>query len=689
MNLIPKVFLFILSFGLASNLFAQNSFLNPTTLGSNTTPNNPIIVGFNNQLYVAWQGDDRQVNYIVSNDGGKTFPDQNKRTFGLTDTAPFLFTFNGGVYISWWGQGNSFLNIANITNGGFNNWTVNNKLSSVGASLVQLNNRLYLACISQGPNPKICIYYSTDGGKSFPYEIPVKDTSDNTPYLAVHNNNLYVAWTGNRLDAQHLLNVAMVTDGGLVQKNTIYTDWSNLGVSMASINGVLYLCWTGNDGHMYLLPSFDNGNSFDQNSKARLDDTSGHTPSITASQNGLFCTWDTIRPFAPDQMHVGEFNVPIANGSVRPKYSILTVLYAPPGSSVNKASSVDYTDSKTTGTSTSISKSFTTSTDIQLSGGKVATASAGFSISSDLKDSHSFDVTNTSSSGLNVVNDSMEDGIDHKYDRIVIWLNPKIVLTKMGDGSFKYLPVNDGKGMDYQDLKAIWLMPNIPNRKASDQMPSMVSDYLKRFNITSDDYQNILSSDPFLKSSTTTLDTNRFIYQSSVMYEPNTQDTAPFTLKTDTSTTDTQETDQSYSVSLSIGANFPFGPSFKDTEKFTWDYNSKMGSSLDSQKTAILNLSSPGTTFSGTTLVDVYWDTIFNSFYFQFNSDPKVVDDVLLDRNEKPLKNALVTLKAGKITKRTFTNSIGHYQFNGKFSGTGIVKVKAIKNYSKKIIFNP
>ncbi len=129
-----------------------------------------------------------------------------------------------------------------------------------------------------------------------------------------------------------------------------------------------------------------------------------------------------------------------ATGYIQPKYVVLSVRYAPPGS----ASYVNYGTSVTNGASSSISQSFNASGALSIS------VTGGVSIPGILNASEtgSIAATNTqeqdSSSSIAILKSTSvtytlsgppHDGLDHSYDQVVVWLNPAINLTVSPSGS--------------------------------------------------------------------------------------------------------------------------------------------------------------------------------------------------------------------------------------------------------------
>ena len=182
-----------------------------------------------------------------------------------------------------------------------------------------------------------------------------------------------------------------------------------------------------------------------------------------------------------------------ATGQIIPKYKLLTVLYAPPGTSAgNIRTSVAYTDQSTTGTTTSIDSSFQASLDVTASVGDDGLGdSTDFHTSRTTGKTSSVSITKTHSHGISVFG-TAQDGIDHGDDEFWLWLNPLLNVT-IDDQATWELGVNDVNGttgMNIQFVFAKWLQnPSL--------MPQDVAQALADACLTTADYRQILSCNPF------------------------------------------------------------------------------------------------------------------------------------------------------------------------------------------------
>ena len=122
---------------------------------------------------------------------------------------------------------------------------------------------------------------------------------------------------------------------------------------------------------------------------------------------------------------------PGTTGSINPKYKIVGVQYAPPGSMSN----VTYGDNTVVGSSTSVASSFSTqvASSISITGGvnifgllngqQTTTYSSSYSQEEDSSSSIAVTQTTSASTGLSGYSDPV-NGVNHDYDYIFLWLNP-------------------------------------------------------------------------------------------------------------------------------------------------------------------------------------------------------------------------------------------------------------------------
>lgn len=174
------------------------------------------------------------------------------------------------------------------------------------------------------------------------------------------------------------------------------------------------------------------------------------------------------------------------SGFVEPKYVVLTVTYAPPGS----ASSVMYSNSTMLGTSSMISSSFTNGVNVTASittgfsffglfGSHITTTSSA-QLSQETDTSSSVAVNETTNMSTTVRGPaSSAVGLDHDEDIIWVWLNPAIGLNIDSTGTnFTWT----GYAFDQNDPAGTTDIIGIPVKFLNGHapMPSNIADVLAR-----------------------------------------------------------------------------------------------------------------------------------------------------------------------------------------------------------------
>jgi hypothetical protein len=228
--------------------------------------------------------------------------------------------------------------------------------------------------------------------------------------------------------------------------------------------------------------------------------------------NGV-ASWTWSRPSGAQPAFQGRTSVTCAihrsgtSGWVRPKYQVVGLTYAPPGS----RSTANYTNGFMNGTSTKHTASFTSDTKVTVQvttggglfgivgGTQTQTYSEGWN---QQKDSNtSLTISQQTSNGLIVPGPaSSAAGVDHDYDTIYVWLNPEIFMmvfpTAVTVGGYGYDVRDPVTGMDVIPLTVGQLrgvQPITPNAWArlNRTWDSQTG------GLTSVDFQTILQANPF------------------------------------------------------------------------------------------------------------------------------------------------------------------------------------------------
>jgi hypothetical protein len=409
----------------------------------------------------------------------------------------------------------------------------------------------------------------------------------------------------------------------------------------------------------------------------------------------------------------GEFDAcvptppPPVSGIVFGKYLILTVVYAPPGSTAPQTttgeqsfSQVSYESDSSTGSTKTNLKSF--KNDFQVSASVACTdcdygvlsGGVSFEYTKNTTDSTAINVNKKTTS---VITDPgpVEDSIDHNFDQIWLFLRPKYDVTITGTAINWALDPDQSAGL-VQYVYAGQL------KDPSKIQPGILQD-LQAAGLTSDDYQVILAADPLAQCLSRVVEqlrpqqapggpspvvpcitpdptSPRYLPANiNLPYDPPFAAGNPVPLQTyslDNSmvTTTTHQVEKDYAFGVTASGGFNFLSVFKATlttqDTMTWqDITTTQGQTGTEQK-ASLTMGGPAFGYTGPANMDVYYDTLYMTFAFVPNElSPDALHGVTSNSQGKPDVGQLVTATAGGVTYRTYTNAKGEYHFSTQFTG--------------------
>lgn len=389
-------------------------------------------------------------------------------------------------------------------------------------------------------------------------------------------------------------------------------------------------------------------------------------------------------------------------GTLRPKYMILTVVYAPPGTNGGKSSSqVEYGNGSTTGTTLSTSSAFKAGVKVTASAGGGlfggATVTSEFEATKTATDTSSLDVKKSSTNIIRAPGGG-KDGIDHDKDLIYLWLNPKVNLTITGSNVEWSLGV-DGPAMRVTYSYVGWL-------KNPQTMQPNLKQLLASAGITEADFPAILAADPFARGATA-IDPNRFVQTTTTLpYIPpySAADAVPtwtYQQKGETVAAAATKVENETAVGLSIEASVDFAglakSSLKVADTFKWTASNTRGRSEGANQSASVTVGGPAFGYTGPIDIAVYWDTLYNSFMFAPAPDLTVTaQGTVTDAAGRPAANREIALEVGGAVRRTFTDARGQYRFVGTPKGPGriligkqAIPVNAVPNAPKTPIKLP
>lgn len=221
---------------------------------------------------------------------------------------------------------------------------------------------------------------------------------------------------------------------------------------------------------------------------------------------GYTNTFPTVETYSP----------PIQGAAVHPKFMVLNVIYAPPGS----GSSVTYTNTTQLGSNTVATQTKGNALTLNLGGnfgigklGASITANAGYTFAQNSTNTYVTSTTTTDSISVAGPNQSSL-GVDHEADVIWIWLNPEsdITLTNPGTANTPAQAVWTGLAVNAGDSNVgtgeMDVIPlTVGQLDGSYPIPEDVQEVLDRNwdpvsaggagGLTAQDFVTILQRDPF------------------------------------------------------------------------------------------------------------------------------------------------------------------------------------------------
>lgn len=393
--------------------------------------------------------------------------------------------------------------------------------------------------------------------------------------------------------------------------------------------------------------------------------------------------------------------------TVKPKYLIVALVYAPPGctngpsgsparcGTSNGSSFVDYNSSSANGNKVTVKDSFQLGVTISYdaSGLGILGGGGSYGFSRTQSDSSSVNVTKSQSFDLKVAGNG--DGVDHGQDFFVLLLGPTVTLKKHGD-QIQWSFTDGG------DLYEVYVAEL---RRPASMRPSTKA-VLGERGFTTADYQAILSQNPFGGNVCTApalqcsvmgtnsgmavmdghtaapandgLDPHRFwLTGQTFPYQPainlpncnggicNCPVVSNAFVNDKLTNIGTEDTSQT-TVDLHASAGIASAWSLKLDTKMTWTTTGTTDNSTDSKQSATATLTCPSTAYTGPSGMKVYWDSRYGSFVFvpyDPGSTALIHQGTVVDANGHPIAGQLVTLSYGGKNQRTYTAPDGTYRF--------------------------
>ena len=553
---------------------------NLTQIGANTTRSTPFVTfdGATGEVWVYFQGTDDKL-WKVKNDGaGSSLTQIGHNT---TKSTPFV-TFDG---TDWWvyfqGTDDKL-------------WKVKN--DGAGSSLTQIGHN------TTALSP--FVIFDVDDGKWWVYFVGTDHIVE--PGTGYTQGRLWKVQNDGA-------GSGLVDVGGNITKSTPFV----------TPEGWVYFQGTGNT-----LPSQGSSNRLwkvrkDGTQQSMLGgNTAASAPTVGRVELGAAEVGQWVYFQGTDDKLWRYFDRldPLLTGTVRPKYYVLTVLYSPPGANDGKSSSlVDYSSGSTTGTKTTTESSWK---DEFKSGfgpiGDDVGLGAEFDASYSSTDATAVEIKKSKSLSIKVPGPA-KDGIDHDHDVFVLLLNPLLQVTVFPGNNVQQAFTTDGPVMNIQYVYVGWLR----NPQA---MPPGVKHELDAAGLTTADYAQILSTNPFASGSTT-IDTDRYLATPQTFaYEPpysatDTPWTETYEVDSTSTETSTRTVEHIYTVGVSLSVH-ALGDLLKFSDTMEWSSKNSTESSQSTEEKASVSVGGPAFGYAGPTDILVYWDTVYKSFMFTFPARP-------------------------------------------------------------------
>jgi hypothetical protein len=369
-------------------------------------------------------------------------------------------------------------------------------------------------------------------------------------------------------------------------------------------------------------------------------------PTITFNGSGYTIV---IKP-ATDEVVAATITIP---GYINPKYEVLAVVYAPPGSQSN----VDYTNSKSVSNTTTLTGTFisgvTNTVKVTVSGGIFSflngsqTTTSSTTVTQQSQDSKSVTASytqtellkvsgpgagNNCSSSVSPANDFV--GVDHDCDHIEVWINPVLSVTLTNGtvqwNGYGYSALDPTAPIDVVDILVGCLNGDIP--AADSRCASKFSQFQRTWaanenwpsgqgpGLTQTDINNVLAADqwgqcrpnaPIGSSTCPTYSTPGFVLLppqftiSDLQDVPYSQGSAQtgWTVTTTTSSTQGQESKSSYAQMFGVEDAFTgtaflagFSASLSTSQTLTWEYEQNNTTTMSGTFTGMANITGPACT---------------------------------------------------------------------------------------------
>lgn len=321
-----------------------------------------------------------------------------------------------------------------------------------------------------------------------------------------------------------------------------------------------------------------------------------------------------------------------AYGSVFPKYLILAVVYAPPGSNdCEDPGTVSYGDGASVGTTVIAASSFTwnllvDSLDVNdFFDPTAVVAGPFFDVSGTTAQLDSMTVTKTARSTI-VATGPCTDGIDHDEDQIWVLLGPEVQMHAVTASGCATCSSDRVSWWLKRGVGETWAV-KVGELKGTLPMRAPIRNAFAAFDIASEDIATMLAANPlalYAGDTTDAPDPARFVpLPATFPYLATGAGSATsrsWEMLTDVGTVSASDATFDYLVGLEIVADDAF-QSFVDAFLvvelgWSWTHTNSTVKNRNASTSATVTVGSPSPSYTGPMAFTVYYDTIFKTYAF-------------------------------------------------------------------------
>ena len=360
---------------------------------------------------------------------------------------------------------------------------------------------------------------------------------------------------------------------------------------------------------------------------------------------------------------------------IKARYKVLTVIYAPPGTTGGgSSSSVTYGSGSAFGSTTSSTNAFNQSYAVSASTtfGTNTGTTANFSYSRNTSNTRAIDLNKATGVTITAFGPAA-DGIDHNRDQIWLWLNPRLQLSLSNAAGQWSVPS--------QTMEVVYVYAG--HLKDPLSMPRGVKDRLAAAGIYEPEYPEILKADPYAAATLTTVDAERYkTLNTTFPYEPpySPGDPIPtygYAASYSSTTSSSSSRTNTYSTGFTVetGVDLAFlQAKLSNQNQWTWTDTDTRSTSSTTSESAQVTLGGPSYGYTGPTSIGVYYDTLYKSFLFLPVTGAVQLKGSLRSSGNEPVAGREVVLTgADGVEHRTYTNARGEYRFIDAVDGPATI----------------